>query len=136
MGLRAALQPINPMINRNQSRTSKRLFPRAQMFSIGEISKDHVIQRLNKKGNSRKWHAVEPTRKHPQHLVFLVGCSRRDPPDRTPSLKSSLCKTAGIFFAWKFFFHTQHQYHEQAENPLSTNVVMQLMPSSDPVQMA
>ncbi|GFX04029.1 hypothetical protein TNCV_4679321 [Trichonephila clavipes] len=38
-------------------------------------------------------------------------------------------------FSWKFFFQTQQQGPEQAEEPLSTNVVMHLKPSSDPMQM-
>ncbi|GFY22503.1 hypothetical protein TNCV_2177641 [Trichonephila clavipes] len=38
-------------------------------------------------------------------------------------------------FAWKFFLQKQQHGHEQAEEPLSTYVVVRVNPSSDPVQM-
>ncbi|GFW88460.1 hypothetical protein TNCV_3552301 [Trichonephila clavipes] len=42
-----------------------------------------------------------------------------------PGAYASLCKTI-IDCAWKFFFHTQQQSHEQAEEPLSAYVFKHL----------
>ncbi|GFT21594.1 hypothetical protein TNCV_2365981 [Trichonephila clavipes] len=39
-------------------------------------------------------------------------------------------------FTYKFFFQTQQQDHKQAEEPLSTYVVLRLVPSNDPVQLS
>ncbi|GFW08982.1 hypothetical protein TNCV_3475281 [Trichonephila clavipes] len=72
------------------------------------------------------------TGSHPYSALdkYPVGGSHRDTQDWTPGIKDSLCKTTAEF-AWKFFFQTQQQGHEQAEEPLFPYVVLRFKPSSD-----
>ncbi|GFU88948.1 hypothetical protein TNCV_4446231 [Trichonephila clavipes] len=49
--------------------------------------------------------------------------------------KGQSLKDGCRLFAWKFFLQTQQQGHEQAEEPLSTYVVVNLTSSSDPVKI-
>ncbi|GFU52228.1 uncharacterized protein TNCV_3052491 [Trichonephila clavipes] len=59
------------------------------------------------------------------------GCTRLDVGRKGQSLLD-ICR----WFAWKFFFQAQQQGHEQAEKPLTVYVLVNVMPSCDPVQMS
>ncbi|GFY02587.1 hypothetical protein TNCV_3504671 [Trichonephila clavipes] len=51
-------------------------------------------------------------------------------------LKSRSLQDECRLISWKFFFQTQQQGHEKAEEPSSPYIVRRLLPSRDHVQMS
>ncbi|GFX81469.1 hypothetical protein TNCV_143191 [Trichonephila clavipes] len=59
------------------------------------------------------------------------GCTQLD-----TRCKGQFLKDDCWLFAWKFYYQTQQEVLEKADDPLIPFVAMRLMPSSDPMQMS